>query len=254
VLLLAVPSTAHAAEGERVRVVVDVSMLGEEEASFADAISPGLRAAIEGAGYVLDEQVSADATVRVRVRYFNEGDLDYQIDLDISAGEQLARIDTIACPQCFESDIVAKVDAQHEVILAALARMLAEDGREPTNASEPEPRVNEEPEPRPKPIGVVGGVGIGVAALGVGALVAGGVELGRGKVYDAVTQIETQRSFVDHRPVGGALLGVGAVVLAAGITMVIVDVVQAKKRRDRTSLAVPLLGPNMVGLGFSGKF
>ena len=250
------PSVARAAEGQHVRVVVDVSMLGEEEASFVDAISPSLRAAIEGAGYVLDEGVSADATVRVRVRYFNEGDLDYQIDLDISAGEQLARIDTIACPQCFEADIVAKVDGQHEVILAALARMLANTGSEPATANGSE-TSNEPPagEPKPKPIGALGGVGIGVAVLGVGALVVGGVELGRGKIYDDVpTGSKLNSSFVDHRPVGGALLGAGAVVLAAGVTMVIVDVVRAKKQRKSAAIAVPLLGPRVVGLGFTGTF
>jgi hypothetical protein len=256
--LLLGPSIARAAEGEHVRVVVDVSMLGEEEASFVDAISPGLRAALEGAGYVLDDDiVSADATLRVRVRYFNEGNLDYQIDVDISAGEQLARLDTIACPQCFERDIVAKVEEKHEMILAGLARMLAK-ANEPAPSERPQqPNTNEQPEAsaKPKPIGALGGVGIGVAVLGVGTLVAGGIELGRGKIFDdRSTGLETDSTFVDHRPVGGALLGVGAVVLAAGITMIVVDVVRAKKRRGSAGVAVPLLGPSIVGLGFTGQF
>lgn len=242
---------------QHVRVVVDVSMLGEEEASFVDAISPSLRAAIEDAGYVLDDDiVSADATVRVRVRYFNENDLDYQIDVDISAGEQLTRLDAIACPQCFERDIAAKVDEQHEVILAGLERMLEQsDAATPSS----EPPSDGQPElgskPKPKPIWVLGGVGIGVAVLGVGAMVAGGVELGRGKIYDDVSLGAVPDStFVDHRPVGGALLGAGAVVLAAGVTMVIVDVVRAKKQRKSAGIAVPLLGPRVVGLGFTGQF
>ena len=53
---------------------------------------------------------------------------------------------------------------------------------------------------------------------------------------------------------GGVLLGAGTVLLAGGLTMVIVDVVRARTQRGQTARAVPLLGPSTVGLGFAGKF
>jgi hypothetical protein len=77
------------------------------------------------------------------------------------------------------------------------------------------------------------------------------VELGRGRIYDVV--VDTERTGVDHRPVGGALLGVGAVMLTAGVTMLVVDLVRSKKRQQ-AGLAHPLLGPNLVGLGYSARF
>jgi hypothetical protein len=97
---------------------------------------------------------------------------------------------------------------------------------------------------------------MGVAALGVGALVAGGVEYGRGEVHDAVRTTPTDQAYVDHRPPGLALLGVGAVVLAGGVTMLVVDVIRMKQRRAGrpTGRMYPLWDDHSVGLEYSLRF
>jgi hypothetical protein len=238
--------------GSSIRVVVDAKALGDAEASFAAKIDEKLRAALEDAGYVLDDSVRADATVRVRLSFFNQEDLDYQIDVDIAAGEQLVRLETVGCPHCGEDELLARVDSRQSEILTALERALAQSSD--TVVPAPDEGGEDPPVQEPgkgKPIGALGGVGIGLAALGVGSIVAGGAELGRGKIYDDI--VTTERAFVDHRPVGGALLGVGGVVLVAGVTMLVVDIVRSKQRRH-AGLPVPLLGPSIVGLGVAGRF
>jgi hypothetical protein len=197
--------------GASVRVVVDTKALGNAEASFAAEIDETLRAAVEEAGYVLDDSVRADATVRVRLSFFNQEDLDYQIDVDIAAGEQLVRLETDGCPHCEVDQLHARVDGRHSEILAALERALVrsrehvpQEGETPPGETPP---VEEQEPGKPKPFGTLGRLGIGLGVLGVGTIAVRGVELGRGKIYDDV--VTTERSVVDHRPVGGPLLGVG---------------------------------------------
>jgi hypothetical protein len=240
------------ADSARVRVIVDTEALGDAEAPFEGPANESLRAALEAAGYELDDSVRANATVRVRISYFNEADLDYQIDVDLAAGEQIIQLGSLGCPHCVDDDLLAAIDGRHAEILDALERALAQE-------TEPQPVGEDSPstattKPKPKPIGALGGVGIGVSVLGVGMLVVGGVELGRGRIFDDVTQSATERTGIDHRPVGGTLLGVGAAVLTAGVTMLVVDLVRSKKRRQQAGLAYPLLGPSIVGLGYAVRF
>jgi hypothetical protein len=256
--LVVVPTSAIAGPGQsdsaRVRVVVDAVALGDAGSFFEDEVGTELRAALEQAGYGLDDGIRADATVRVRISFFNEADLDYQVHVDISAGPELVQLEILGCPQCVDDDLLDKIHGQQAQIIAGLERALgtAHDRTQPASEDEtPKPQ-------RAKPIGPImalGGVGIGATTLGIGVLIAGGVEFGRGRVYDELTQIPTEHTFVDHRPIGGALLGVGGVVIAAGVTMLVVDIVRSRKRqRQQVGLAHPLLGPSIVGLGFSGRF
>jgi hypothetical protein len=237
------------ADSASIRVIVDTEALGDAEAPFEGAANERLRAALEEAGYELDDSVRANATVRVRISYFNEADLDYQIDVDLAVGEQILQLGTLGCPSCVEDDLLRAIDGRHAEILTALERALAQQ-------TKPQPVGDVDPPAAPttkaKPIGALGGVGIGVSVLGVGMLVVGGIEFGRGRMYDDV--VDTERTGVDHRPVGGALLGVGAVMLTAGVTMLVVELVRSKKRRQQAGLAHPLLGPNLVGLGYSARF
>src|SRR5688572_6913268 len=75
---LVMPSVAIAgpaeAETTSVRVIVDTKALGDVETSAAAEIDESLRAAVEEAGYVLDDSIGAEATVRVRISFFNQED------------------------------------------------------------------------------------------------------------------------------------------------------------------------------------
>lgn len=255
VLGIVAPAFAGSTQSDvaRVRVVVDAATVGEAGPFFEDKVGAALRAAIQEAGYQLDDSGRADATVRVRITFYNEADLDYQVDVDISAGAQFVRLESLACPQCTDDSLLEKVDTHQPEILAELERALdqATATTQPTTNDEPATPARGES----RRISPLGGAGVGVAVVGIGALIGGGVELGRGQVYDEVPRTPTERTGVDHRPVGGALLGVGGVMVVAGVTLLVVDIVRSKKRgREQLAHTHPLLGPTFVGLGYTGRF
>jgi hypothetical protein len=256
ILVFASPNLAigspTAEQPSTVRLVVDAKALGEAEATVTATVAEQLRADLESAGYKLDDSIRAQASVRVRMTFFDEAQHDYLIDIDISAGSDISRLETLSCPNCAEQSLFALIHNHHDEIFAGIERALANSHIEPSPNEEavPGPKLD-----GPKRMGALGGVGIGVAMLGIGALATGGVELGRGKVFDDVSSgTALERTFIDHRPVGGALLGAGAVVLVAGVTMLVVDLVVRSKKRKQTGFAAPLLGPNIVGLGYTGNF
>ncbi len=242
-------------EPATVRVVVEAGELGDTSEVYEEVIGERIAALLRDSGYVLDDSVRADATLRVRVSFYNAADLDYQVEFDISAGAEIVRLETLACPQCADEDLLRSIEGRGPQILTGLERALATvaGAAEPASAEIAEPGTEGGSAPR-RAFGVLGGVGIGVAGLGVGLLVGGGVELARGRVYDEVSRTPTRRTGVDHRPVGVALLSGGGVVLTAGVTMLVVNVVRTRQRRERTTAAVPLLGPEFVGLGLAGQF
>jgi len=256
-LAQAAPGLAHVApssgDSPSVRLVVDASALGQTSDVYEDVVAQELRTAFENSDYSLEDSVRADATVRVRIIFFNEADLDYQIEIDISAGPELVRLDSIGCVQCADEDLMAKIEGAAPKILAGLEHALAASGESP-EPREPDDPGQDAPSTTVKTITALGGVGIGAAALGLGLVVAGGVELGRGRVYSEATSRPTERTGFDHRPPGAALLGVGGAVLMAGVALLAVDLIRIKNRRRQQAVAHPLAGPGLVGLGLTGRF
>ncbi|NVB38759.1 hypothetical protein G6O69_13040 [Pseudenhygromyxa sp. WMMC2535] len=259
--MLAMPSRALAESGQaaakKVRVVVVADPVDDAEAPFAAEVEANLRSALEEAGYELDASMRADATVRLRLSFYNEDNLDYQINVDIAAGGQLLQLPMVACPQCDSAALLEKVEGRHGEILAELEQALAESA-EPSEPGpgEPPSSVPDEPEPEPgaKSLGPLGYAGIAVGVVGLGGLIGGGVELARGRVYDDQGPTPHQLAGTNHGPVGGALLGIGGAMFVAGATMLVVDLVRSKKGRRHAGLVHPLVGPGSVGVGWSGSF
>src|SRR5689334_21893282 len=113
-VLLAPPSALAQAPSQaaRVRVVVDAKDLGEAESFFDEEVGARVRGLVEAEGYEVLDSVDADATVRVRITFFNPDDLDYKIDVDISAGSEIVRLEPLDCPQCVDEDLLAKIEGQ----------------------------------------------------------------------------------------------------------------------------------------------
>jgi hypothetical protein len=253
--ILATPTPAAAAPASadtpaRVRVVVDADALGDAEAFFEEHAHVSVSAALEQAGYALRDQIDAEVTVRVRMSFYNEEDLDYEIDVDISTGPELVRLETAACPQCVDEDLLARVDAIGSDVADGVARALARVDEH--GAANGEPVEGER-------VAAIGGVGIAggvIAGLGVGATIAGAVELSRGRVFDDPDRTPVERTFVDHRTPGGVLLGVGAVAVVAGAAMLITDVVMRsrKRKQQRAGVAHPILAPGIIGVGYIQRF
>ncbi|NJK31994.1 MAG: hypothetical protein HC927_05990, partial [Deltaproteobacteria bacterium] len=94
------------------------------------------------------------------------------------------------------------------------------------------------------------------AGGGLAITIAGAVELPRGQ--ELVGELEEPQRYIDHRRTGQVLLGVGVVVLAAGIVMAATDMsLRAKKRKGarepRTTL-MPVIQRDFAGAAFGGRF
>ncbi|PRP89915.1 hypothetical protein ENSA5_70220 [Enhygromyxa salina] len=251
----AAPASEPSTDPAQVRLVIDANALGDAAKFFSGAIAERLGPVFEDAGYKVTDKADADVTVRVRLSFYNEEDLDYQVDVDISAGSEIVRLETVGCPQCVDDDLLTKVDEQGAAMTDAIGKALAQ-ARDADSTTEPPATQASEPE-EVAPIGALGGVGIGVAVLGLGATVAGAVELSRGRVYDQPAD-GLELGYVDHRPPGAVLLGVGVPVFVAGAAMLIADVVirsnKRKRRQEQTGTTYPLMGPDVVGLGYVRRF
>jgi hypothetical protein len=255
IALLAPPRAAalEPKQAARVRVVVDARELGEGESFFNEEVGARVRGLVEAKGYEVLDTVDADATVRVRITFFNPEDLDYQIDVDISAGSEIVRLEPLDCPQCVDADLLAKIEGQDEAILAAIDKALAQDdesskrGRARADRDEGGTQV--------APIGPMGGVGIGVLGLGLGLTIAGAIEIGRGEVFDNAEGAPLLTG-EDHGPRGRILLGTGVGGVAIGAALLVTDLMlRAKQRkRHRAGAAVPIITPTSIGVGWVGHF
>ena len=207
---------------------------------------------VEAHGYEILDSVDADATVRVRITFFNPDDLDYKIDVDISAGSEIVRLEPLDCPQCVDEDLLAKIESQREEVLAGIEKALAREDRPPGSGVDGD---GDDPDDRIAPIGPMGAVGISVLGAGIGLTIWGSVELGRGEVFDnrpGAPRLTGQ----DHGPRGQILLGTGIASVAIGGALLVTDVVlRAKQRkRNRSGAAVPMITPTSVGLAWVAQF
>ena len=257
--VLTAPAHAPAApvSAERpasVRVVVDADALGDDAAAFFEERAyASVSAALEQAGYTVEDQVDADVTVRVRLSFYNADDLDYEVDVDISAGAELVRLETVACPQCVDADLLARVDELGADVAAGVARALEQV------AEQPQTQPVGDGDGEPDEVAAVGWLGIAggsIAGVGLGLTIAGAVQFSRGKVFDDPDLTPIERGFVDHRIDGGVLLGVGTVAIVAGAAMLIADVVTRSNERSqqRAHIAHPIIAPGIVGVGYIQRF
>lgn len=263
----AAPSAApDGAAGLRVDLAIDTSLLDSAVAARLEPeIARQLGPVLEEADlHVVSPPEVGEQTLSVRVMAFDEEQRNYEVDLQLGGEGGVTTLATVSCDACNERRLIAELVEEIPRLVELHEGNSAKDDNavplEKPGLDRPVPEVSkrlvDSPETEPKRMSALGGVGIGVAVLGVGGLVAGGVELGRGKVHDAVTKTPTERTYVDHRPPGLALLGVGAVVLAGGVTMLVVDLIRMKKRRaDRpTGRVYPLWDDHSVGLKYSLRF
>jgi hypothetical protein len=64
---------------------------------------------------------------------------------------------------------------------------------------------------------------------------------------------EGQLHRLDYRPAGKALVGVGVASIAVGITLMSLEIVRARKARERNHVAIDVT-PRYLGLSLSGQF
>ncbi len=253
--LAAAPTSPEERPVKTVRfVIVDDEIEEDWVDHFREQTRDKIHSVIEDAGFTLTDEVTADATVRLSLEVDDAENFVYHFEIEVVVGDQHTALDDAKCEDCLTDKLVSVAEQQAPRIIDALK--VARVRSNATNAAVSDGSADE---PRKvAPIGPLGGVGIGVAVLGVGATIAGAVELSKGKVYDAESREGPDLQFTDHRPPGKALLGAGIAVATVGVALLVTDVViRSKKRRAQQASArtpFPLVGDGVVGIGLIQKF
>jgi hypothetical protein len=260
------PAAADGAAGLRVSLAIDTSLLDSAVAArLQPEIAKQLGLVLEQADlHVVSPPEVGEHMLSVRLTAFDEEQRNYEVHLQLGSEGGVATLATVNCDACNERRLIAELVEEIPRLVELHEENCQKDGNaialEKPGVDRLAPEVPklvvDSPETQAKRMSALGDAGIGVVVLGVGGLVAGGVELGRGKVYDDVPRKPTYKTGFYHQPLGLALLGVGAVVLASGITMLAVDSIRMKKHRAgrQAGRVYPLWDAHSLGLGYSLRF
>lgn len=264
--LVAAPAADATEQPRSVHVSVDVTELGPKGVGVDGLVLDKLTAKLQEAGFEVVEASAEAVQLRVRFVGLRVDKFDYGIHFELVDGDAVEPvIQWVACLLCVDANLLPLLDEHSPALIEALDRRLAgsatvEGEGEGEGAGDSTIGVDAVPEVG-EPIAVigpVGGVGIGVAALGLGAVVWGSVELGRGRVYEDGSSANPDRSWTDHRLRGRALLGAGLGGVALGTALIVTDVViRAKRRkqaREQTGIVVPMAAPEGIGVAWFQRF
>lgn len=197
----------------------------------------------EGAPGAIELEVSGGfLEFQVRVSVVEDGKLLYE-------GEQ-----TDVC-KCGANELTTL--AMKEVVAALDSLEKAADEVEAVGPSDAGSQGATRPDPRPdtkEPKHTLRWVGVGVGVVGLGVGVAGGVLMPREEIerrFDdgsVVSEVSRRHPL----PLTASLVGVGAVGVVAGLTMIVIDAKRSKKSKRTTFL--PSFGSQHVGFSLTGKF
>jgi hypothetical protein len=269
-LSLAIASTAVPARAEEpkpaVAIEVDVSALPDEDFTAwlkEDLVERQKRVLRDGGLEVVGEG-DADATIRVIVSRYGEGDVNYRFTVALFEAKQSAPMveHALTCDLCKDSDLVTKVG---EEVARMSGRFMHEreagagapsDGQVENGGAEPiegEPPTDRES----KRVGAVGYAGIGALVAGVGVTVGGVVLLTKDPTIRIPPDRTPEEEVVTYRRLGAGLTAGGATMMATGIVLLVVDQTVLRKRRVKRGASTvlhPTFSPAGIGVSFTGRF
>jgi hypothetical protein len=265
------PPTSQASKRKIVALQVDVADLPEAERGVAPVVLRELRAMLERAGHViLDDSTEGAIVLRARLRRMEAGNRNYGIHLEFMDGARATpAMEWTECIFCTEARVLERLQEVESELLSAIDRQQSQASAESDTgddtSGDPPPNGDGDgdgdvgPPPKIAPIGPMGGVGIGVAALGIGGVVWGALELSKGRVHDQDPDtLDLHRTGSDHTPRGKVSLGAGIGGVVVGGALLVTDLVLRSKRRKQppmsTSVVVPFLSKDTIGLGWTGRF
>lgn len=248
----------------KIGLVVDASKIDEEFQPQLEIIAMRqLRPALEKAGYEVSDGV-VDLALRVRFAPVDAGQFrDHGVHFEFVRAEgSEPAIPWVLCNACGQVRLEGILAESAPQLIAAVDKAIASGrAQSPEEGPQPDGPVDDttnDPKPvdLPKPIGPIGISGGVVAALGLGALVWGAVELSRG--VEVTPPVNERQRIVNHRPRGTALVATGAASLAVGAILLGVDLgLRSKKRkqaRSKATVIAPIFSPQHVGIGVAGRF
>jgi hypothetical protein len=245
---------------ERVDLEVDYRPLLEHQVGDAAEDSAffvredATRALAEQHGVQVVDDASA-ASIVVRLAWKDYDDSVYRIEIATRQPGRDEEILEVFEATCINSTALSR--AVVERLPAALGQLgeaepVAMVG-EPAEAREPEGEVAEPQsdtiaENPVRPLKPLGRAGIGVAVVGAGALVSGGVVYSLKQRFDEPSGGALDRDGQSFEPPGIALMVSGGAALVAGAVLLIVDRTQARRAASARLL------PSPRGLVLTGRF
>lgn len=214
----------------------------------------GTKALIDTHGVEVAEDDAAPA-ILVHLSWASYEDSIYDVRIEARrAGRSPQLFESFEC-ECTNSELAAAVTAR---LPAALQLLEEREPEEAAPAVEPEPTApgehivegTEDPDrdaPR-RPLGTIGRAGIGVAAVGVAALIGGGVVFVQGRKPDEPPGRAQARTGRDFEPPGIVSMVAGGAAVLTGAVLLIVD-----RRRVRRAAQVVVL-PSSGGVVVTGRF
>jgi hypothetical protein len=247
----------------QIAIIVDASQLDDDLRNVPETVTTDkLKDALTNAGYTVSDGV-VDIAIRVVFEQVDAGKrLDHGVHFEFIKGPTVTTpIRWVICNICAQVRLEEKLDEVMPQLLAELGKVIEPDGSidGSNGGTTTEPAPPTTPPPPTKPIGALGGVGIGVAALGLGGIAWGAVDLARGRAYDQSDANRlTRQPWTDYGPRGAVLLGVGIGGVVLGGALLVTDImIRAKKRKSASPAAgafAPVLSPQVVGLGWARRF
>lgn len=248
----AASSSEAAAEAIRVHLRVDAKALGEEGIGMDGMLVEALGPKLEAAGFTLVEGPGDDViSLQIRLRVVRKSEYDHGVHFEFVEGEAVEpAIEWRMCLICGDFRLLELLEASSEELIEAIRKRASEGPEAPAGGT---PEVQPPP---PRPLGPMGGVGIGVAALGLGSTIAGAVLLARGRVFDELDDLN--KTGTDYRPYGTAFLAAGVAAVVTGGALLTADLIIRKNKRKNQRLSsqafYPMLSIDTFGLGYTARF
>lgn len=251
--------TTTVAPAPQVRLEIDVAGLGGYEGFEPEVYEAMARLALTDAlrerGYEVDAAGEADTSrigLALSWRDFDASSYEVELWVQAKQGERRA-LPQHLCERCSDDDLVAALEQQLDEAIDALEREPSPVGVEPVGPVAP---ASTEEQPPPRRLAPLAAAGIGVGAVGLAGVVVGASLASRDDRLELAPDGHRELVGTDFATPGIAVLVSGGVLLAAGITLVVVGQRrQAKQRREPRAVGwAPTVTRHGAGLGIAGRF
>lgn len=243
----AAPPASDEVEGSTVSLVFDASVLGSAvaarlEPQLSEQLVPVLA---EGDLQMVGAPDFGEQTLSVRVVGFDEEQLNYEVELELSGPGGVVTKLPARCDACTERRLIGKVVEEAPRLLDMHEKDLEAASSEPPPIAEP-PRDTQLQSEGPKSlIGARGIAGASMLGVGVLTLAAGGYLLGR----QADTDADQRKENTYYLPAAVSVVAAGVALAGVGATLLGLDLERNRKRRFAIQMT-----PTYVGIQLNQRF
>jgi len=244
-------------------VKVDAEGFGEVGSKVSTRVVAEAQTTLEGEGIKRRTGVD-DIVVFLKVTPPPSGDEGYMLGIAVThLGQPITDTIEADCELCVEDELIELVDAKIRELLPKIREHMAQVQADAAAAAA-EAQAAEEPEPEPEPevpppivpeepkgMGGKGKAGAALLGLGAAGAVAGVIMAIRPPTQDSPDNGYDLRS---TKPPGYATLAVGGALLVTGAVLLVLDSRERKRSRPIATSVAPILGPNVAGMSWSGRF